>query len=116
MRRSLADGAGAIQPNSFRWLSTPRKRLQSGFDAANRVRHKGVPATRRQRIAAAVVAVGTHMTAPYAAWIAADPFKGCVRVLITGPQGFERSVQFAVDEEQAEITRRVRDTLTTQFS
>jgi hypothetical protein len=30
--------------------------------------------------------------------IAADPFRGGVQVLITGPQGFERTVAFARDE------------------
>lgn len=45
------------------------------------------------------------------AWIAADPFGRGVRVLITGPQGFERSVWFAMDEQPEEITRRVRQTL-----
>jgi hypothetical protein len=72
---------------------------------------KGVPATRRQRIEAAVVAGGKHITAPYEAWIASEPFRGGVRVLLTGPQGFERTVQFAVDEQPTEITRRVRETL-----
>jgi hypothetical protein len=45
------------------------------------------------------------------AWITTDPFRGGVRVLITGPQGFERTVQFAMGEEPAEITERVRATL-----
>jgi hypothetical protein len=36
---------------------------------------------------------------------------GGVRVLITGPQRFERRVLFAIDEEPAEITRRVKETL-----
>ena len=43
--------------------------------------------------------------------IAADPFRGGVRVLITGPQGFERTVSFAVDELPQEITGRMRETL-----
>jgi hypothetical protein len=34
-----------------------------------------------------------------------------VRVLITGPQGFERAVLFAVDEEPAVIMQRVRETI-----
>ena len=29
---------------------------------------------------------------PYEAWIAADPFRGGFRLLITGPHGFERTV------------------------
>jgi hypothetical protein len=72
---------------------------------------KGVPATRRERIEAAIEAGGRHTSAPYEAWIAAEPFRGGMRVLITGPQGFERVVQFAPDEQPAEITRRVRGTL-----
>src|ERR1035441_2656730 len=53
---------------------------------------KGISATRRQRIEAAVEAGGKHVAQPYEGWIAADPFGGGVRVLITGPQGFERTV------------------------
>jgi hypothetical protein len=72
---------------------------------------KGIPATRRERIEAAVEAGGKHVAESYEGWIAADPFRGGVRVLITGPQGFERVVQFETDEQPAEITRRVRETL-----
>jgi hypothetical protein len=32
-------------------------------------------------------------------------------VLITGPQGFERTVLFALDEDPAVITERVRETI-----
>ena len=72
---------------------------------------KGVPATRRERIEAAVEAGGKHIGAPHEAWIAADPHGGDVRVLLTGPHGFERAVQFAADEVPAVITDRVRATL-----
>jgi hypothetical protein len=58
-----------------------------------------------------VEAGGKHIGAPYEAWIAADPRRGDVRVLLTGPHGFERAVQFAADEEPAVITERVRATL-----
>jgi hypothetical protein len=34
-----------------------------------------------------------------------------VRVLITGPQGSERTVLFALDEDPAVITERVRETI-----
>jgi hypothetical protein len=44
----------------------------------------------------------------YEGWIAADPFRGGVRVLITGPQGFERSVAFAIEEDPAVIAQYVR--------
>jgi hypothetical protein len=51
---------------------------------------KGVPGSRRELIEAAVVAGGQLAPGPHEAWIAVDPFKGGFRVLITGPQGFER--------------------------
>jgi hypothetical protein len=72
---------------------------------------KGVPGTRRERIEAAVVAGGRHTTAPHEAWIAADPFNGGFRVLITGPHGFERIVTFAIDDDPAVISDRVRETM-----
>jgi hypothetical protein len=72
---------------------------------------KGIPATRRERIEAAVVAGGKHVRDPFEAWIAADPFSGGVRVTITGAHGFERTVGFAMDEDPAIITERVRSTL-----
>ena len=72
---------------------------------------KGVPGTRRERIKAAVVGGGKQARGSHEAWIAADPFKGGFRVLITGPQGFERTVVFALDDEPAEIAERVRETL-----
>jgi hypothetical protein len=72
---------------------------------------KGIPATRRERIEGAVVAGGKHVRDAYEAWIATDPFKGDVRVILTGLEGFERRVTFAVDEEPPEITRRVKATL-----
>ena len=72
---------------------------------------KGIPATRRELIEVAVEAGGRHVKEPYEGWIAADPFRGGVRVIITGPQGFERTVLFALDEDPAVITRRVRETI-----
>ena len=80
-------------------------------NAADRFDTKGVPATRRGRIEAAVEAGGKHVASLYEAWIAADPRRGDVRVLLTGPYGFERTVRFAADEEPAVITERVRATL-----
>lgn len=59
----------------------------------------------------AVVAGGRHATGPHEAWIAADPFNGGFRVLITGPHGFERTVTFAIDDDPAVITERVRETM-----
>ena len=49
-------------------------------------------------------------TGPQEAWIAADLSTGGVRVLITGPQGFERVVTFALDDDPAVIAERVRET------
>jgi hypothetical protein len=72
---------------------------------------KGISATRRERIEAAVEAAGQHIAQPYEGWIAADNSGGGVRVLITGPKGFERTVTFALDEAPATITQRVRETI-----
>jgi hypothetical protein len=72
---------------------------------------KGIPATRRERIETAVEAAGRHLTAPHEAWIAADPLRGWVRVLITGPHGLERAVLFPVDEDPGFITERLRAVL-----
>ena len=72
---------------------------------------KGVPGHRRERIEAAVVAGGRHASGPHEAWIAADPFRGGVKVLITGRHGFERTVTFALDDHPAVIAERVRETL-----
>jgi hypothetical protein len=58
-----------------------------------------------------VLAGSRHARGPHEAWIAADRFKGGFRVLITGPQGFERTVIFAIDDDPAVIAERVRDTL-----
>jgi hypothetical protein len=72
---------------------------------------KGISATRRERIEAAVEAGGKNVAQPYEGWIAADPFRGGVRVMITGPEGFERTVLFPLDEAPATITERVRETI-----
>jgi hypothetical protein len=72
---------------------------------------KGIAATRRKRIEAAVEAAGQHLAQPYEGWIAADPFRSGIRVLITGPQAFERTVTFALDEAPATITQRVKETI-----
>jgi hypothetical protein len=73
---------------------------------------RGISAARRERIEAAVEAGGKHVAESYEGWIAADPFRGGMRVLITGPQGFERSVEFAIDEDNlVVIAQRVRETI-----
>jgi hypothetical protein len=70
----------------------------------------GVPANRRERIEAAVMAGGKTTSKPYEGWIVADPFRKMIRVLITG-QGFERSVTFPADEDPVSIEQMVRETI-----
>ena len=70
---------------------------------------KGVPGHRRERIEAAVVAGGRHASGPHEAWIATDPFRGGVKVLITGPHEFQRTVTFALDDDPAVIAEQVRE-------
>jgi hypothetical protein len=72
---------------------------------------KGIPAARRERIQAAVESGGKNVGGPHEAWIAADPFGGGFKVLITGPQGFEQTVVCALDDDPAVISERVRETL-----
>jgi hypothetical protein len=64
---------------------------------------KGISGNRRERIEAAVVAGGKHARGPHEAWIAADPFNGGFRVLITGAHGLERTVTFATEDNRAVI-------------
>ena len=54
---------------------------------------------------------GKHPIEPYEPWIAVDPFRGGVRVHITGPHGFERTISFAADEQPQEITSCIKGTL-----
>jgi hypothetical protein len=72
---------------------------------------KGIPATRRERIKAAVVAAGRSIAMPHEAWIAADPQRGGFRVLITGPHRFQRTATFAIDDDPGVITARIRETV-----
>ena len=72
---------------------------------------KGIPATQRERIEAAVEAAGRHLTRPFEAWIVAEPLRGGVRVLITGPQGFDRTVTFDATDDAAVIAERIRETI-----
>jgi hypothetical protein len=72
---------------------------------------RGIPANRRERIEAAVIAGGRSATGPHEAWIAADQFNGGFRVLIIVPHGFEGTVTFAMDDDAAVIADRVRATL-----
>jgi hypothetical protein len=72
---------------------------------------KGLPTHRHKRIEAAIVTGGKHASGPHEAWIVADPFRGGFRVVITGPNGFERAVTFALDDDPAVIAERVRETV-----
>jgi hypothetical protein len=54
---------------------------------------KGLSGNRRERIEAAVVAGGKHACGSHEGWIGVDQ-RGTVRVLVTGPDGFERSLGF----------------------
>ena len=72
---------------------------------------KGIPASRRARIEGAVVAAGRSLTQPYEARMAADIRRGVVRVMITGPRGFDRTVTFDLAEDLAVITQRIRETI-----
>jgi hypothetical protein len=47
------------------------------------------------------IAAGQRLAQPFEAWIAADPSRGGVPVLITVPQGFERTVAFAPEKPVA---------------
>ena len=72
---------------------------------------KGIPGPRREHIEAAVVLAGKHVSGSYEAWIAIDTFKGGLRLLITGPHGFERTVTLGIDDDPAVIADRVREML-----
>jgi hypothetical protein len=51
------------------------------------------------------------VAAVHEAWIAADPFRGGFKVLITGPHGIERIAAFAIDDDPGLITARIKETL-----
>ena len=72
-----------------------RVRSTSGVTFAPRA-HRGPPAA----IEAAVVGGGKQARVPHDAWITADPFKDGFRVLITGPQRFERTVVSAASSKK----------------
>ena len=63
---------------------------------------RGIRAIRRERIMAAIEAGGKNASGPFEAWATADGH-GSVRVVITGPQGFDRQVLFTVDEVEAAV-------------
>jgi hypothetical protein len=51
------------------------------------------------------------VSGPHEPRIVADPFRGGFRVIIKGPEGFERTVTFALDDDPAVIAERVRETV-----
>src|ERR1039457_4831459 len=98
----------SILPSDTMRSAQPQYRIQmplTVFDC------KGVQASQRELIEAAVEAAGHHLSQPYEAWIAAEPHRGGVRVLITGPQGFDRTVTFDVADDVAVIAERIRETI-----
>jgi hypothetical protein len=115
IHQSRRQRAGLLQPcvvpalHEFavdRLQSEPRcHRLELFFNADHSVRNQGHSRHAARAHRATEVAGGKHVCAPYEAWIAADPFRGGFRVLITGPQGFERTVTFAIDDDPAAIRR-----------
>jgi hypothetical protein len=72
---------------------------------------KEFPGMRRERIEAAVVAGGRGTRGLHEAWIAADPFKGGFRVLITGLRDSSGPWHFAMDDDPTVIAERVRETI-----
>jgi hypothetical protein len=56
---------------------------------------KGIPASRRERIAADVKAVETHLSESLEAWISWDSFGETARVLITGRLGLSGRFKMA---------------------
>ena len=123
------DEIGAYKPLSIRALRPARGRMATCASGGREIgapvgrdssyKHdslpvtvfdtKGIPASRRERVQAAVEAGGKQVTELYEARIAAD--RQGVRVLISGPVGFERTVQFTLDADSFEITEQVRATL-----
>jgi hypothetical protein len=64
-----------------------------------------------ERIEAAVEAAGQRLAQSYEGLDCRGPFRGGVRVLITGPHGFEGPVAFARDEAPTTIMQRFRETI-----
>lgn len=54
---------------------------------------------------------GGRVSQLYEGWIGGDSFGKMIRVLMTAPQGFERTVTFPVDEDPAFIEQMVRETI-----
>ena len=65
---------------------------------------RGLSGARRQHVEAAIVAAGRGTPSQHEAWVASDRFPEGLRVMITGPSGFDRMILFPVTEEPGMIT------------
>ena len=101
---------GVVRYNGL-YQAGPEWRQQPSSDASDRIRLQRNPSLPARADRGAVVAAGRNLSQPYEAWIAADIPRGAVRVMITGPQGFDRTVTFDLAEDPAVITQRIRETI-----
>jgi hypothetical protein len=69
------------------------------------------PPERRSQFAWVVVASGKHVNRPARGGNRGRRVHGGVKVLITEPHGFDRTVTFALDDDPAIIAERVRETM-----
>lgn len=72
---------------------------------------KGLTGQRRERIEAAVATGGKHAPGAHEAWIVADGIRPEFKVIITGPDGFQRTLACAMDEDPTVIRERVREVM-----
>jgi hypothetical protein len=72
---------------------------------------KGIPASRRESVKAAVLAAAQHLSEDYEAWIVPARRPPGYAVRIIGPRGFYREAKFAGHEAEGEITESIRRTL-----
>ena len=79
--------------------------------ADHRLRHEGNPSDKTRAHRSRCRGGRKAIDGPDEAWIAADPFRGGFKVLITGPHGLERTAVFANDDEPGVISERIRETL-----
>lgn len=70
----------------------------------------GVPYQRRERLETALKMAGAHTAPHYIAWVAADPFSGGFKVVITGPS-FQRETRFADYDDLDVIREGVKPTI-----
>jgi len=70
----------------------------------------GVPYQRRERLETALKIAGSHTATHYIAWVAAGPFSGGFKVVITGP-GFQREARFGDYDDLDAIREGVKATI-----